>query len=571
MKNNEYTFGLERKESEEAIKAFLEQGNEAKVFAIKGDWGIGKTHLITSILSSNNQQYYYASVFGVSTIEELRIQLWSNYRSVGQSNDSESNKLRFRKWFKPIRDNSQDIGSLIKELPIGDHGVGLAPAAISLASNVFLSNFLKRKLICIDDLERRSRKLPLEELLGFIENLSEEKECKVILIYNESKIALDSESTSILKDYREKVIDYEIKLDPNLVENFNIGFGENDPDKEIVFNYLSQETVQVKNIRIFKKLRWNLEKLRPHIADFLPRVREKIINEIIFITLSKLDSNFVINLDYLVSLGDFSEILSENNNKKRDFYMLACSLGYTDSHISNEIIRLVETSFCDYKKFHEEGVRLNDRENRYEMQEKFHEACKPFLESFKPAEKELQDNIKAFLDSYYSLLDFREITDLKDISDTIDLDISSYAEKWARYRIESYSKLEDLYSLRLIVEKNGIFELAGLVPDLEEKIATFEQNMSINEILVSMIRNESWSENDLNYLNTRTLDQWKQWLMEEGPDKDLIINHGLKAGEEFSGFLREAIINLSKENDLNALRAKRIYKVALDNIELSAN
>ena len=42
--------GLERREVEEALQAFLDPKNEAKVFALKGDWGVGKTHLARTLL-----------------------------------------------------------------------------------------------------------------------------------------------------------------------------------------------------------------------------------------------------------------------------------------------------------------------------------------------------------------------------------------------------------------------------------------------------------------------------------------------------------------------------------------
>ncbi|MDJ0708664.1 MAG: P-loop NTPase fold protein [Leptolyngbyaceae cyanobacterium MO_188.B28] len=511
---SKYQLGLDRKEAEEALRAFLESNNEAKVFAIKGDWGIGKTHLVRTFLAKIQEEYHYASVLGVSSVEELRMQLWSNFRSDKQVKSSEVNRFNPRNWFKPIKDNSQNIGSLIEVIPtIGDYGAGFTPAIIALLSNLVLNNSLQKKLICIDDLERRSGKLPLDELLGFIENLAEEKECKVILIYNESKIAENPQESNTLKEYREKVIDYEIKLDPDSVENFHIGFGNIDPDEDIVLNYLSRENLQVNNIRVFKKLKWNLEKLRPYIVDFLPKVRQQIINEIIFISLSKLDNNFPVNLDELVSLGDFSKLLSERKEGGREVYFLVTSLGYTNSEISSEIIRLVETSFCDYQRFYGEGNRLNDiesQQSQHEIRKKLHEAYRLYSESFEPVEEELRKNLIEFLDHYWNFLDFRELQELTSISEVINLDVNFYVEKWVRHKIDHSDNLDDLYRLQAILQENHTFEDENLIADLEDKILVFEKGMSIDAILDKVLKTKSWSRKDADFLNACTPERWEQ-------------------------------------------------------------
>ena len=572
MKNTteKHQSGLDRKEAEKALEAFLEPNNGAKVFGIKGDWGIGKTHLVIKFLSKMQKEYHYASVFGVSTIDELRMQLWSNLRTVSQINNkinnSEPNRLNPRNWFKPIKNNSQNIGNIIEAIPkMGDYGIGFTPAVIALLSNVIVNNSLRNKLICIDDLERKAKNFSLEELLGFIEDLAEEKECKIVLIYNEAKITSEPQASNTFKDYREKVIDHEIELDPDLAENFHIGFGENDPDEDIVPNYLNREGLKVKNIRIFKKLKWNVEKLRPYIANFLPKVRHQIINEIIFISLSKLDSAFPVKLDELVSIGNFSDLLSEEKEGGRELYLLASSLGYTNSDISGEIIRLVETSFCDYQKFSEACRRLNDRESKHEIKEKLHEAYRTYSESFGPVEDEIRNNLTEFLDHYCTFLDFRELTS---ISAVIDLNIDSYIEDWVRYQIDNSNNLEDLYGLKSALQENHIFENGSLMADLEKKIFAFEKEMSIDAILIKVLRTKGWSRKDTDYLNARTLEQWQQWLLIKHPDKHFMIRKGLEIEEEFSKTLTRAIVDLSKQSKLNAMRAKNIYRIDIENIEL---
>ncbi|HEY9798068.1 MAG TPA: P-loop NTPase fold protein, partial [Leptolyngbyaceae cyanobacterium] len=278
--------GLERREAAEALEAFLDPVNEAKVFALKGDWGVGKTHLVKTFLLNKKKDYYYSSVFGISSVDELKMQLWSNLQAANKEEKSSPlGKFDPRKILSQAQQHSEAIGEI---------GGAVTSSVISLISNVLINNMLKEQLVCIDDLERMSKKIQLNELLGFVESLVEDHQCKVILIYNEDKICENQTANKTLKEYREKVIDIEVKLVPSADENFYIGFGNNYPDEKVIFDYLAKEIVQTNNIRVLKKLRWILNKLRPCIEDFLPLVRHKIIQEIIFISLAKFDKKFPI-------------------------------------------------------------------------------------------------------------------------------------------------------------------------------------------------------------------------------------------------------------------------------------
>jgi chromosomal replication initiation ATPase DnaA len=61
---------VSREKVESIINNFLENKENYKVLALKGQWGVGKTYLVQNILSKHKQEfYYYASVFGISSIE----------------------------------------------------------------------------------------------------------------------------------------------------------------------------------------------------------------------------------------------------------------------------------------------------------------------------------------------------------------------------------------------------------------------------------------------------------------------------------------------------------------------
>jgi molybdopterin converting factor small subunit len=553
--------GLERREAEEALEAFLDQKNEAKVFALKGDWGVGKTHLVKTFLSKKQKEYYHSSVFGVSSVDDLKMQLLSNF-SPAKKEERASIISRFdpRKIIKHTKEYSEPLVKIIEKAPIvAEFGGAVTSSVISIISNALINNMLKGQLVCIDDLERRPKKLQLDELLGFIESLVEDQKCKVILIYYEDKLCEDKKAERTLKEYREKVIDIEIRLAPSLDENFYIGFGDNDPDKEFIFDYLKKEMIQTNNIRVLKKIRLNLNKLRPCIKDFLPSVRHNILEEIIFISLAKFDKRFPIDLDKLLSLGDYSKILASKRDEDKNLYLSARRLGYSESTISGEIIRLVETSICDYEKFTEAAKQLNDREEQKKIGERLDEVYSLYSESFGSSEKELCNNLREFLDKYCIFLNLDELVNLEEIGQAINLDLSSYKRNWLKSRIDSSHTLSSLNYLQSLFP-----EFPDLMSELEQKIKSIEETMSITQVLSKSLKDRAWSEEEVNYLNGRTVEDYKKWLLERHPDQYYMVKQGLKMGEICSQTLKQAIKELAQQSKLNAMRAKKLYNIDIE-------
>jgi uncharacterized protein YihD (DUF1040 family) len=556
--------GLDLKEAKTILEEFLKPGNDSKVLALKGDWGVGKTHLVKACLSQTNQSYHYGSVFGISKIEELKMQLWSNFNS-GNKADEKTRTGIFKWILGKSNEKSNELKSILESIPkAGDHGLGVAPTVITLTSSLLINKALQDKIICIDDLERKSENLSLNEVLGFIEDLTEDKNCKVIIIYNDSKLQEDKDYDSVLKSYREKVIDFEIKLDPSLADNFHIGFGRDYPDKDFVFDYLNRSGVRVNNIRILKRIKLNLDKVRPYISSFLPRVKRKIIDEVIFLTLAQLDSNFAINLNQLISLGSYQDILRTEGD--RDIYLQAIQLGYTQSIISNEIFRLVETSVCDYKRIQKEGERLNDLEKNHEIEQKINEISNLFTESFADYQEVLKEALSNFLDNHCQLLGYSTIQELAGLSDAVKLDASPYWERWLQYQIDQTTTLKDLYSLRLKVQSNNSLGSSESIVLLNGKISAFEKDLSIDKVLIKVMTEKGWSPQDADYLNSHTLDQWKKWLCVKNPDKLPMVRQGLNMSEDFSRTLKEAIVELAEINDLNKMRAKKLYGVVSEKV-----
>ena len=96
------------------------------------------------------------------------------------------------------------------------------------------------------------------------------------------------------------------------------------------------------------------------------------------------------------------------------------------------------------------------------------------------------------------------------------------------------------------------------MPILEEKINSIRETMSITQVLINSYKNKSWSQEEFDYLDGHTVEDYKQWLLERHPNQYYIVKQGLSMGVSN---LRQAVVELAQESKLNAMRAKNVYNI----------
>ncbi|WP_234126476.1 P-loop NTPase fold protein [Campylobacter sp. TTU_617] len=203
-----------------------------KCLAINGSWGIGKTYLWKQVekeitLNFDNKKVIYVDLFGKENykqiLEEIVFKLYGTYNNTSK-----------------IATNT--ITNFVEKLSCGF--ININPDSIF--------SFLKKEdfkniIVCFDNVERRSDKLSLKEILGLVNLLKEDKECNVVMIFhideleeqnnnltaNNKEEAKQGNSENWYQTYKEKVIDYEINIDDNSEVAKNIISNKIECDKEI--------------------------------------------------------------------------------------------------------------------------------------------------------------------------------------------------------------------------------------------------------------------------------------------------------------------------------------------------
>ncbi|WP_396622965.1 hypothetical protein [Marinobacter sp. W-8] len=247
----------------EVIKTQMRQflaSKEPEVLAVRGDWGVGKTFTWDQTLNEAQalkqsgedpnaiglNYYAYVSLFGISSLQDLRTEIAFNKLNTIDLKHAEG-----------VKKFQQASGKFLPKIVTQ----ALKYAGISagtLVDTMFASmsnSMIRNTIVCIDDFERCD--IPEKETLGFINDLKCKRGCKVVLLLNDKV-------TNDFKSYREKVIDYdlEFKINPNETEKLLRKDAEDDELISLVFDNCRK--LKVTNLRIIIKTLNLLSQARNH-------------------------------------------------------------------------------------------------------------------------------------------------------------------------------------------------------------------------------------------------------------------------------------------------------------------
>ncbi|WP_315979744.1 P-loop NTPase fold protein [Aliamphritea spongicola] len=166
-----------------------------EVLAIKGGWGVGKTHSWEKYIEEYRDDcalktYSYVSLFGLNSISEIKQVAFLNTIDTRKIGDSPN-----------LKGYSRKIADLVKDtkIPYVSRYVGGIGNLIDSVAQLSMSN----TIICFDDIERHSQKVTIKDFMGLVSFFKEQKNCKVILLLNEEA---GDESFDDYRKYKEKLL-----------------------------------------------------------------------------------------------------------------------------------------------------------------------------------------------------------------------------------------------------------------------------------------------------------------------------------------------------------------------------
>lgn len=313
---------------------FKEIPDEHVCIFIDGQWGVGKTYTIEQFERENKEKYEikHITVFGKNNLRDIEKDIIINLSSFYKLFNNELCKKSSTKFaFEIFKSISKKFTGA--ELALSKFFENITIENINTNDNV---------IICIDDLERKSDKIELKDLLGLVERTA--TKFNVILIGSTINL-LDNEKGDFMK-FKEKLIDYNICID-ELSDNtlgsiLDSSFGniDNVCKKEIIEmfrNVKLNDKHELKNLRIYKQYINLLKKVNNEASKVINNENVGIDWKIIELCMSIIFENF----------------LGENRRGN--------SLGYNDQQIKkviNNIFNFEEYDKTILKEYYEDYTEI---------------------------------------------------------------------------------------------------------------------------------------------------------------------------------------------------------------------
>lgn len=210
----------------------LLKNQDHKVIVLKGKWGTGKTRLwrdVNSELYQDNKESIYVSLFGVKTVNELKLRI---FKSVCSTEETTTSKLF-------------DTGSgILKGFLKRFSGYSIEDGVL-----LWLPDIVKNKLIVIDDIERKHKSLDIDELMGMLDEYSENHKTRFLILLNTDKL----NEGDVWASLHEKVVDIELTLDPLPSESFDIA-ADGNTETYLTETKNAVEILNINNIRVIRKI-----------------------------------------------------------------------------------------------------------------------------------------------------------------------------------------------------------------------------------------------------------------------------------------------------------------------------
>ena len=315
---------------------------------ITGKWGVGKTYFFNNILSKEiekvstkeNESVKYkpirVSLSGVTSIDDIERRIVAElYPSLNKGTKIGKGIFKFLLSLPKIKE-------YIPEIPNSD----------------VIDSETDNLIICFDDLERRSKTFPIDSLIGYINNLTENNNLKTIIIANTNKIEDNN-----FDEIKEKLIGREIEYKINIEEVFDTliqsefqSFSEYTEFLQKEKNFICSFFHNYKNIRTLKFILTRYHDIHSQIEIIAPSIKyiqsnkEVLLKDTLLFTISisigykegnitkkskdEIDNTFKIDMKRIARLLHSHQPVKEKNNEPQTILEIIKSKYYNENNFS---------------------------------------------------------------------------------------------------------------------------------------------------------------------------------------------------------------------------------------------
>lgn len=569
---------MDRKRLTDAITRFI-ASEEHQVVALSGNWGVGKTFFWRDFVTNfavpdQLNGHAYASLFGANSITSVRSDIvdgmtlsrdWSSiqerYKDIIATTLA-GPRLMYRT-FKTIR---QFLSNNL-------------PDRIDAASYWFVRDCI----VCLDDIERCGERLDGAAIAGLVNELRD-RGCKIILILNRNEIRAEHKA---IDDYWERIVDIDLKLVPSIEDNSRIVFGSDfRPHQYSVWARATLARVGCDNLRIYKRVAWTIGQLTDICQDLRESTQRDVVEHAAIFCWSVLDPNVRVSPDVILRSRESSfwfEMMDAEEKKaapddEANRWSEAAQLAkYSPSPYDDQLMSFILTGWFDSAQFREQLVEVDTEEAREHARNCLYEMYRIYRESFTIDASTYIERLSELLEKEQKNLYVHEFDGAIGTLERAGGDATSL--------VQDYIKANDKHLDAVAAAANRDVEikneiLLGEITRRENKCLDIRH--SIDGITQGMISDKGWSSGAVEFLASKSADEFVEWIISEPEGLHRKINQILSfSGKRIGGVssmtfssedearpyrraalqVERALQSLAEESEFNAHRISRVYGV----------
>jgi hypothetical protein len=362
---------------------------QAEVLVISGKWGVGKTYAWNRFLAEAKQRnliapshYAYVSLFGLAGLEEVKAAVFQNTvtrEKAGVPADMSTLEGAVKSATSLWRKGS----ALARLLP------PLADYSAALERIGFFS--VRNQIVCIDDLERKSKSLEMRDILGLISFLREQRGCKAVILLNDEKLAGDDEE---FHAQLEKIADTVLRFEPTPEEAATIGINASTSFHASLHSH--SVALGIVNIRTIKKLERLATRLEEELGSYHPNVLRQAIHSAALFGFARYQPDVAPTTEFIRSLNRFEGLLAEEGQALPHPEWRAMLQGFDFGQLDefDEVILTgIENGHFDTDALRREAIKLDERLRLVDEDESFSAAWELYHGSFDANADEVMDRL----------------------------------------------------------------------------------------------------------------------------------------------------------------------------------
>lgn len=478
-----------------------------KVIALSGKWGTGKSHLWNQIhqdsLNREIKTSLKISLFGISEISQIKLRVLQSAIPTNKEG-SKANIL------KAVIAGLKSAKSAL----IGLHSSFSALDELAILAT---PNLLRKKIIIIDDIERKHENLGIDEILGFIDECTQQYETRFLLILNSDKLT----NKDLWETLREKVIDQEVRLNTSPSEAYDIacitcGSPFATQIKEAV------KICNITNIRIIKKI----IKTVNFLLSKHDQLSKEILNQIIPSTVL-LSATYYKGIDegpsfkQILSYGKildweshFKDMGNATPPETETWEKIIVDLGISSTDRYEElVVKYLESGLLDSSEITKELDRYTSNNNTILAKHIAYQLIDDLLWNQNLNEYTLLENAKKtiplakFMDATLVTALATNIDEIKNGASTAKLIISTWISDIDNQTLNDYDPDDELGR--------------PIHKDIQTAIAASKAmntiKLSAFDVCIKISTTKTWSQADIETLNNTTPAQYENILEQLSP------------------------------------------------------